>query len=795
MPTRLTTRAAEVLATFCHDLRLLREQAGGPSVRVLAARVGLGKSQVDAILNGRIRRPPEWHVVRGMVDAFYGFARDSRRLSQLSITAGLDEYWRPRHALLEYALTQPPAAPATGAANGTGASADPVAVVPRQLPPIAPHLVGRAPELATLTRAAGPPVSARGPLLITGMAGVGKTTLAVAWAHRVASQFPDGQLYVNLRGFDPSRPALTPAQVVRLLLLGLGVPPAELPPGFEAQVGLYRSLLSERRVLVLLDDVCDADQVRVLLPGCPACLALVTSRVELTALVAADGAYPVTLDVLPDRDARQMLAQRLGVDRVGAEPDAVRELIDLCGRLPIALATVAARAATRPDFPLSAIAEDAGRVLRGSGMADGGDPSSDVWAVFASSYGALPAQAARLFRLLGLHVGTDIGLPAAASLVGAPEANVRQLLSELTRAHLITESHPGRYGIHDLLRAFAMDLAEAEETEQERAAARRRSLDHYVHTAFHAAMLISPGRAPITLQPFAPDVRPERLADRNRALAWFAAERDVLLAAAESAGTTGHHRHAWKLGWAVADFLELRGHFEDWIMVQGHAVAAARQLAEPETLARMLLILGNACARAGRLDDAAPHLREALDLFGRTGQMDWRARAENTLGEVMEQQGRYAEALGCAQRSLVLYQQVGDPVGEARAHNSIGWCHARLGAHRQAVAHCGQAMVRYRGLADPNGLAASWDSLGYAHHGLRQYHRAVECYLRALELNRDLGARFQEAMTLDHLAGTHAAAGDHDGAQRAWRQALAIYVELGHPEAAKLRPQLAAQPG
>jgi tetratricopeptide (TPR) repeat protein len=759
----------DVLASFCRDLRLLREQAGGPTVRALAEQVGLGKSQLDAILNGRIRRPPEWHVVRGLVEACYATARDRRRLSRLSITAGPEEYWRPRHALLEHAGDRP-------------APGVPTAGVPRQLPPIAPHLVGRVPELAALARAADP-AAPGGPVLVTGMAGVGKTTLAVAGAHRMAHRFPDGQLYLDLHGFDPARAAMTAARAVRLFLLGLGVPPVGVPADVEARVGLYRSLLADRRVLVLLDDARDVEQVRPLLPCGPHSRAVVTSRVELTELVAADGACPLALTVLTEPDARQLLAQRIGPDRVGAEPAAVRQLIAACGGLPVALATVAARAAVRPDFPLAAIAADAGGALCAPVRdADG----LDVRAVFSASYRALPAPIARLFRLLGLLPGGEVGVPAAASLAGASRSQVERQLAALARANLLSESRPGRYALHDLLRACARDTAAATEPEPERTAARRRLLDHQLHTAYRAALLTTPGRVPIVLGPAADGVRAEPLADRDEALAWFSVERDVLLATAEWAGASGHDTHAWQLAWALADLLELGGHFDDWIVLQRHAVAAARRLDDPGVLAGMLLILGNACARAGRLDEAMPPLWEALDRFRTAGDRARQARAETTIGEVLEQQGRHAEALACAHRSLALCREVGDPRGEARAENAIGWCHTQLGQHRQAVEHCERALRRYVELGDHNGLAATWDSLGRAWCGLGQHGQAVRCYREALDLTREFGDRYHEAGAFAGLADTYEAAGDPTAARHARQRAAAIYAELGHPDGARV---------
>ena len=293
---------------------------------------------------------------------------------------------------------------------------------------------------------------------IDGMAGVGKTALAVHWAHRVAALFPGGQLYVNLRGFDPNRSPVTPDEAVRGFLDALDVPPERVPATLEAQVGLYRSLLAGRRVLVLLDNASDAGQVRPLLPGAPGCVAVVTSRDQLAGLVTTAGAHPMTLDLPSADEARELLERRLGAARVAAESAAADEIIALCARLPLALAIVATRAATQPGLPLATLAAEL-RAAAG-GLAEFTDPdlASDVRAVFSWSYRQLSPAAARLFRLLGMHPGPDIGLPAAASLAGQPAAEVRPLLTELARAHLI-ERAAGRYAFHDLLRAYAAELA------------------------------------------------------------------------------------------------------------------------------------------------------------------------------------------------------------------------------------------------------------------------------------------------------------------------------------------------
>jgi hypothetical protein len=398
---------------------------------------------------------------------------------------------------------------------------------------------------------------------LSGTAGVGKTTLAVHWAHRVSARFPGGQLYVNLQGFDPGGAALEPGEAVRGFLEALGVPVARIPADLPAQTGLYRSLLAGQRVLVVLDNARDVEQVRPLLPGSPGCLAIVTSRNHLTGLVATEGAYPLTLDLLPTADACDLLTRRLGSGRVASEPAAVDEIIAGCARLPLALTIAAARAATSPDFPLAVFATELHEATRVLDPFHGGDLATDVRAVFSWSYRALSAGAARLFRLLGLHPGPDIGLAAGASLAALQPAEARALLAELTRAHLLAEHAPGRYAFHDLLRSYAAEQAQARESQQERDAAVHRILDHYLHTAHRTAMLIEPHFDPLSLVPAQPGVVLGAAGTAEDAMAWLTAEHAALLAAVLLAADAGHGRHAWQLAWAVTTAFIRRGSWPD----------------------------------------------------------------------------------------------------------------------------------------------------------------------------------------------------------------------------------------
>jgi hypothetical protein len=447
--------------------------------------------------------------------------------------------------------------------------------LPAQLPAAVADFMGRAAELAELEAAAS--TSHRAAVVISaigGMAGVGKTALAVQFAHRIASRFPDGQLYVDLRGFDPSGQPLEPGAAVRGFLNALHVPKERIPADLDAQAGLYRSLLAERRMLILADNARDAAQVRPLLPGTPGCLVLVTSRRRLTGLAATDGAHLIDLDVLTEGEARDLLTARLGADRVAAEPAAIAEIIAGCGRLPLALAIVAARAAANPAFALRALAAELAEHQLDALAADG-DPTTNVRTVFAWSYRALRPGTARLFRLLSLHPGPDISARAAASLAGLPPVRARSLLADLSDAHLTCEPVHGRHSLHDLLRSYAAELASQLDTEAQRRAATHRMLDHYLHTSKAGAELQGPVRDPITLAPPQPGVTPETMADAGQALAWFTTEHAVLLAAIERAAIDGFDACTWQLAWSIWTYLHCQGHRRDQAAAQ-HLVAARK---------------------------------------------------------------------------------------------------------------------------------------------------------------------------------------------------------------------------
>ncbi|HEX7309403.1 ATP-binding protein [Lentzea sp.] len=668
-------------------------------------------------------------------------------------------------------------------------------VTPQQLPGAFPYFVGRAAELSQLTAALDDVSSEVTTLVISavsGTAGVGKTTLAVHWAHQAVARFPDGQLYVNLRGFDPSGVPVHPADAIRGFLDAFQIAPDRIPTGFDAQVALYRSLLAERRVLVVLDNAHSSEQVRPLLPGNPTCAVLVTSRDRLTSLIAREGALPLTLKVLSDEEAVDLLTRRLDACRVDAEPEAVQEIIALCARLPLALGLVTAHAATHPDLPLTTLAEELRDERVRLDVLDAGDSHSGARAVFSWSYRALTDGAAALFRLLGVHPGPTISPPAAAALVGVPVSEVRAPLAELTRAHLLEQPSAGRYQFHDLLRSYAAELAAAEETDARRHAAVRRMLDFHLLTCSAADRRIAPQRERVELHPPAPDVHPLDIADEEQALAWFVAEHATLPVIIDQAVRCGLDVHAWQLAWTLATYLERQGHWQEWVATQQAALSAATRLDDRAAQARAHRLLSRAAIRLGRYDEAVPHLQRALDLYRDLGKPIGQARTHIAFSWVRELQELYPEAVDHAARALDLFRAAGNRAGEARALDQLGWEQALLGDHARGRANCEAALALFRELGHRPGLADTLDSLGYIHHHLGDHAQAVRHYEQSIALSSQLGDYYTEATTWARLGDAYLGAGEHLTAARMWQQALTLLDRLSHPDADDVRTKLAA---
>jgi len=671
---------------------------------------------------------------------------------------------------------------------------------PRQLPAAVAAFTGRAAQLKELTSFLDHKdtvVISKDTVVISainGTAGVGKTALAVHWAHKVADRFPDGQLYANLRGFDPSGAPVPPAEAIRGFLEALGVPAQRIPAGLAEQAALYRSQLADRRVLVVLDNARDTDQVRPLLPGSAQCLTVITSRDHLGGLIVSEGARAIPLDLMSTAEADDLLASRLGPERLAAEPLAVRDLIESCARLPLALGIVAARATLTPNLSLTELARQLRDVRDRLHALDIGDTSVDIGAVFSWSYRTLSAAAARMFRLLSLHPGPEISVSAAASLVGTDRDQARAALSELTRAQLLAEPSSGRFTYHDLLRAYSAARAHKEEAEQARHAALHRMLDHYLHTAHAATLRLNPPNDRLPLAEPQPGTCVDELADDEQAWQWFTTERPVFPAAIDRAAEAGFATHAWQLAWGIASFCIRAGHWTQMVTTQLVAIAAAERAGEPNGQAWSLRELGRAYIRLGRHPDAQAVFRRALALDESLGDLTGQARSHNNLGIVSYGRGNNLEALEHGKAAYALFLAAGHQPGQAEALNAIGWMQTQLGQHAEALRSCAQALELHRAVGSRHGEADTWDSLGCAHHNLGEHQRAVACYRNALDLYEKLGSRHPQADTLIRLGDTHRDAGDVPAAHHSWRQALPILDDLHHPDAEVLRARLAEHP-
>ncbi|SDW32541.1 NB-ARC domain-containing protein [Amycolatopsis xylanica] len=727
---------------FGELLRQLR-RAAGMTQQQLAESSGVSVRSISRLEAGQ-RTNPRLDTVRGLADAL-GLEPDARR--GLLAAAGGD----------------------------TAVAADPGP--PAQLPVRSAMFVGRRDELTRLDRtfhAAGPGgtvvVSAIG-----GGGGFGKTWLAVRWAHDNAYRFPDGQLFVDLRGYSPTGQPMPPEEAIRGFLDALGVPPAAIPIGLPAQTALYREVMAGRRMLVVLDNARDTDQVLPLLPGGDTHAVIATSRDRLAGLITGHGATPLPLDALDDTDAWQLLARRLGSDRLRAEPGAVTELLARCAGLPLALAVTAARAALRPDVPLAELAgelRDSGARL---GALDTGDPAASVRAALSWTHDALTPAQAEAFALLGLAPGPDISLPAAASVTHLSDEQAGEVLRALERVSLIQRHAPGRYRMHDLVKLFAADQARHGLPVPVREAALRRLADFYLHTAFAGGRLLDPHRQPIELGIPAAGCHPHPLPDRAAALEWFEAEHPNLLATQRLA--TEHHwdRQAWQIAWGLNDFLWQQGHSRDFLAVWSAALTSAERLADP--LARSLAHrgLGRVHSLLGHHDEGLDHLRRALAVAQDAGDQHGQGHAHRYLAWVCDRQGNCRQALQHESAALELFRALDLPAWQGDVLNMMGWSAALNGDHDQAREHCEAALALLQRHDFPLGVVATLDSLGYIARQTGRHADAFDYYQRAHSLCRDLGHTNFEAEILDGLAHAHLALGRPEQARTAWRQALGMF--------------------
>lgn len=764
------------MSAFGYLLRRARLSAG-LSQQDLAERSGVSVRQISYLESGRTRKPYRRTVQ---------LLADTLKLEPHE-RADLENAARASMKMVANEMGEPTADTAPKEVDSIGRKSNPyhearsttTLLVPAQLPHNMAGFTGREAKMATLTRMREQSTGASRILAIDGAAGIGKTTLAVHWAHLAASWFPDGQLYINLRGFDPSGESVAPSEAIGGFLDALAAPIERRPVGLDARTALYRSLLAGRRMLIVLDNAYDEQQVRPLLPGNPESMTLVTSRRRLGGLVASDGARIVTLDPLSEAEAQDLLSGRLGEEQIAAEPQAVGALIQFCAGLPLALAVTAARAATSPGLSLAELAAQLNSEARRLDVMDVGDTNTSVRAAFSWSYRYLSAASKRLFRLLALHPGPDISVPAAASLARTSLDNARDLLTELTRVSLLRRHATERYAFHDLVRAYARELA-GNNGQKEQEAALSGLFDYYLYTAASAMDVVFPAERDRRPRVAPPPEFELPITDRESASAWLDAERANLIAVAHAA-IQDWPCHTTRLAATLFRYLDVGGHLSEAISIHGDARDAASRKGDRTAEAVALTNLGVVDIRLGQEQRAIDHLQHALSLYPGTGDRIGHARALHNLALVYHRLGRVQQAVDLEQQALDLHEETGDRIGQVRALSSLGMFERQNGRYEEAMLLQQQALALSRELGDRSGeayaLAYIGELAGYQHR-----YRLAETQIRqALILFREIGDRNGEAGALTDLGAIDLRQGHRPQAEDHLRQALAVYREIGDP--------------
>ncbi len=665
---------------------------------------------------------------------------------------------------------------------------------PRQLPPAISVFVNRADSIEQLDAwLMGLRADDAGPIIISaiaGEAGVGKTALAVHWAHRVRKNFPDGDLYINLRGYD-RMPRLTAAQALDGFLRALGVSPETIPADLDGRAALYRSLLADRRILVVLDNAATSEQVRPLLPGSQTSVVLITSRSRLSGLVIRDGVDRMVLGVLSQEESVSLLRGIIGADKVDAEPGEALVLAEQCSYLPLALRIVAERAVLRSHLRLSDLTRELSAERdRLDALSIDEDELVEVRSVFSWSYRSLPRDSARMFRLLGLHAGPDIGLDAAAALAGVNRARARRLLDSLAGLHLIQEVRPDRYRFHDLLRAYAVERVEADEPQDDRAASVRRLLLWYLENAYAAYRAILPQGRPVPME--SEPIGAEPFADLDAALSWCEAERANLLDAQRLAEEWRHFDIVWKLAIALMAFFERFSYWHDWISTHQIAVRAARHIGDRTAEAWVLILLGDAFWDMEQHAEALVHYRQALEVSRASGDKWGEAFSLRGSGLVSQSLGEYARAIEYSRAALPIVREIADRRGEGMTLLSIANGHRGLREYAAAQQHYGQALAIFEELGNRWSEALCVHQMGLVESVAGDRREAVRAFRRATGIFRELGDRRHVAVVLVDLGRTYRQDGDDAAAERAWREGLALFEELRDPQADTVRGLLEA---
>ncbi|WP_158854240.1 ATP-binding protein [Saccharothrix deserti] len=657
-------------------------------------------------------------------------------------------------------------------------SALPAVPTPRQLPPAPPVFVGRAPELAALSSALDPERHGDAALVsvLAGAGGMGKTWLVSHWAHHHADRFPDGQLFVDLQGFSPAGPPLEPTAVLRGFLEALDVAPGRVPSDLHSRTAMFRSLVEGRRILIVLDNAADVEQVAPLLPGASSCSVVVTSRSHLAGLVTRFGANLIRIGALVDDEPRWLLVARLGADRVDGTSDAVSELLGLCAGHPLALAIVAGRAQAAPHVGLAELAEQLrDPPTRLAALAEE-DPASSLPTVLDWSLRALAPELHRVLGLLAIAPGPDIDPAAAASLAALSLPAANAAFRVLMRASLVDRDNAGRYRMHDLVRLHAHDLC----GEPERSSALRRVVGFYLHTAHAGDRHLNPHATPLRLSPPAAGCEPLPLAPDDRTImTWFDTNHRCLLAAQQVAAARGWHDATWSLARVLFGYHYRRGHARASVAVWRAGLDAAKHLDDTAALTLAHRNLGLALSRVGEDEPALPNLQRALSLARLADYRTQQAHTHRALAVTWERLGSDERALAHATDALRLYRELGSPAQEGDALNAVGRHAARLGDHERARAHCEAALAVHRRNHDADGAATAMKTLGEIAHRDGDLATALGRYQRALELYLSIDNSYAVAETLDVIGHLYAALGHHELARTAWTTGLRLYESQG----------------
>jgi tetratricopeptide (TPR) repeat protein/transcriptional regulator with XRE-family HTH domain len=743
----------------------------------LAERAGLSPRTIRNLEadRGRIPRPTS---VRMLADALG--LHDTERVEFILRASAA-----PEAALDESRGAQPAQPPADGAAaagpDTTMARPDPPTGAgwraPEQLPADVPGFVGRDDELDgldSLLGAAADEPTAAVIAIVSGTAGVGKTALATRWAHRQRSQFPDGQLFVNLRGYDPDRPVVA-ADALTGFLLGLGVRSRDIPVEPEHRSALFRTLVSGRRMLILLDNAATVEQARPLLPGTPDCTVIVTSRNSLAGLMAREGARRLNLDLLPHGQAVALLRRLIG-PRASAEPHHTAALATLCARLPLALRVAAELAAARSvDTVADLVAELSDRRERLDRLDPGDDPYAAVKAVFSWSLQHLTPGAARVFALLGLHPGPDADLFAATALAGDELAAVARGLDELTRAHLVQRVGARRYNMHDLLHAYATSLL----TEDESAAGRMRLLTFYLAAAAAAMDQLYPGEIERRPRVGVPATPVPMMPDSKAALRWLDEERFSLVAMSAEVAGSGPSGYAVTLSSILHRYFAF-GPYPDALTVHENALRAARQAGDVSGQGRAHAYLSIVHHFLGRSMPSVQHAETAIALLSGADDQLERGRVLTHLGAVKKVQCRYQEAIDHHSQALAVFRAAAYPLGMAGALTNIGMVLRRVGRHRQAISFHEYALTLFREVGDPDGEAVALHNLGDAQLEVGHYEQALDSQQRSLALLDRYGNRHgNRACALNGIGSIYVRFGDPIRAAEYHHEALKLSRAVG----------------